>query len=216
MLAVSRRLFLLPLAAIALAGCPDPQGQFDDFGKRYEKTMGGSSSSGAGGAVACTAPAVGAADGTYMFALTATKLAPKKPLAFKAELTTQMGPNGLQFSMKTTPLSYMDRMTAVQAPLMLGPYDVAADGSFDAPIGTLMITGMANPITMADITTSGVVLHGHLCKETPNFMCGTVDGMVTMPITFDLAGSTFTMQKAQNGMLPAPVTDCAMDPSMYP
>jgi hypothetical protein len=201
---------------VFLAGCPNPQGQFDDFGTRYEKTMGASSSSstGGGGAPACSAPAVGMADGTYMLALS-TKLSPKKPLAFKADITTMKGPNGLQFSMTATPLSYTDQMTPVQAPITVGPFDVAADGSFDATLGTLMITGMANPITMQDITANNVIIHGHLCTQTPNFVCGTAEGKVTAPIMFDLAGSAFTLQKEQNGTLPAPVIDCNMTPAKY-
>jgi hypothetical protein len=32
---------------------------------------------------------------------------------------------------------------------------------------------------------------------------------------FDLAGSAFTLQKEQNGTLPAPVIDCNMTPAKY-
>ncbi len=218
MLAASARRRIALFAFLGLTGCPDPQGTFDAFNERYAKINGGtssSSSSGAGGAGACSAPMPGKIDGDYLLTLSA-KLSPKKALAFQATVTTTDGGNGtLMVSMKVQPLSATDQKTAVGSPVDTMPFVVAADGSFDAMLGTIMVSGAANPITGSDITTSGVILHGQLCSQDPSFVCGTVDGQVTAPIMASLTGSTFTMQAIQNGTIPAPLLNCAKDPAMY-
>jgi hypothetical protein len=216
-----RSRFLPALAVLGLAGlagCPDPQGSFDDFGKRYDKINNASTSSstGGGGAPACSAPMAGAEDGDWLLGLT-TQLGPTKPLAFKVTVTTtDAGGGALKLGMKATPLSAMDQMTTVGAEVDLGMFDVAPDGSFVADLGTLTVPGAANPITGADIVAS-VLLRGHFCAEVPTFFCGTGEGQVTMPITFTLKPekTPFTMEKATGGVLPAPVTDCAKTPADY-
>ena len=206
---------LMLVSLAALAGCPDPQGAFDDFSKRYDKINGGSSSSGAGGAMACTAPAAGMADGDWLFSLSA-KLSPKKAVAFKmAVTTTDAGGGALKMGRKATPLSNMDQMTPVGPEVDLGMFDVAADGNFDADLGTLTITGDANPITPGSDIVATASIHGSLCSQDPEFVCGTVDGQVMMPIMYNLMGSSFTMQKIDGGTIPAPVIDCAKTPAMY-
>jgi hypothetical protein len=217
MLAALARGRLLPLFVLGLAGCPDPKGTFDAFDARYQKINASTSSSttGAGGASACTAPAAGKADGDYLLALSA-KLSPKKAIVFQTTVTTtDAGGGALMLSMKIQPLSAMDQKTPVGTSLDAGPFMVAADGTFDAALGTIMVSGAANPITGADITTMNVVLHGKLCSQDLTFVCGTVDGQVTMPIMYPLAGSSFTMQAIQGGVIPAPVIDCSKTPAMY-
>lgn len=218
----SLRLFVgtfasLSLAVVALAGCPDPQGSFDAFGDRYDKINGGgtttSTTSGNQGGGCAADP--GQLDGTFLFALSA-KLSPKKPVLFSMALTTTEGANGLSMHLAATPLDGMDHMTPVDAEVDLGNTDVAADGTFVANLGTINVSGAANTITVGSpITAENVVLTGSLCASDPDFICGSVDGKVTAPIMYPLAGSTFTMQRIVDGTIPAPVINCAKDPAMY-
>ena len=149
--ALARSRFLPPLFVLSLAGitgCPDPQGSFDDFGKRYDKINSTTSSStGGGGMPACSAPAPGVMDGDWLFALT-TKLGPTKPLVFKMTVTTADNAGMLSVSWKATPLSYMDQMTPVGAEINLASFDVAPDGTFVAA------QAIAQGITEAEIVNS--------------------------------------------------------------
>lgn len=201
---------------VTLSGCPDPQGSFDEFGKRYDKINGGGSSSastGVGGG--CSAPMAGELDGDFLFSLSA-KLKPKKAIALLMKVTTTDSGGTLMMGLEATPLSGMDHMTPVDAPITIAPFAINADGSFDASLGTITVNGEANTITPGSDIVATVNLQGRLCAENPDFICGTVTGMVTMPITLDLAGSTFTMQRVTDmSTLPFPMLDCAMTPAEY-
>ncbi len=203
------------LSAVFVAGCPDPQATFDAFGERYDKINGTTSTSTGAGGGTCAAPMAGVADGDYLFALSA-KINPKKPVALLMNVTTVASGTGLQMTFKETPLSYNDQKTPVGPQVDLGTFDVAADGSFTAAIGTISVPGAANPITKDADITADVSITGSLCAADTTFVCGDVDGNVTMPLMIPLApGSHFTMQKIDNGVYPAPLIDCAKDPAMY-
>lgn len=200
---------------VALAGCPDPQATFDDFSKRYDKINGGGSSSsttGAGGG--CAAPMAGELDGDFLFSLSA-KLKPKKAIAFLMKVTTTDDAGQLMMGLEATPLSGTDHVTPVGDPLVIPPFPVNADGTFEASLGTLTVSGAANTITPGSDIVATVNLQGQLCDNSPDFICGTVTGQVTVPIMYDLAGSTFTMQRATGGTLPFPAIDCAKTPAEY-
>jgi hypothetical protein len=208
--------FLCVVAAgafLALAGCPDPQGTFDAFADRYKKINGGSTSASTGSGGSCAAPMAGEFDGQWLFSLSA-KLKPKKPVAFLMAVTTTDEGGQLKMGLKATPLSAMDHMTPVGAEIDAGSFDVAADGTFAASLGTLTVSGDANTITPGSDIVATVNLQGQLCSNDPDFVCGSVTGEVTMPIMYDLAGSTFTMQRV-TGDLPLPLIDCAKNPAVY-
>ncbi|MFO0613274.1 MAG: hypothetical protein U0414_11825 [Polyangiaceae bacterium] len=201
-------------AVAALAGCPDPQGSFDEFGKRYNDIFGATSSAattGAGGG--CSAPMPAEIDGQFLFSLSA-KLKPKKAIAFLMDVTTTDSGGQLMMAFKATPLSGTDHTTPVGAPIDIAPFPVNADGTFEASLGTITVSGDANPITPGSDIVATVNLQGQLCAEKPDFFCGTVTGQVMMPIMYDLAGSTFTLQRVM-GALPFPQIDCAGTPAEY-
>jgi hypothetical protein len=195
---------------VGLTGCPDTEGEFNNFIERYESNKGeATSSTGSGGASACQAPMMaGDMDGDYQFTLSAA-LSPKKPILFAATIATSDGPNGLQFTLGLQPLDAADRATKVGTAIEVGPFDVAADGSFSAKLPPLDVIGSANAISGSDLAAE-VTLDGNLCGD---FSCGSVSGEVTKPAIIDLVGSTFTIDKLDAaGMYNEPVLiNCAKD-----
>lgn len=207
--------FALLGGLLALSGCPDPAGSLDEFGKRYDKIHPGTSGATTGAGGGCSAPMAGEIDGEFLFSLSA-KLKPKKAIALLMKVTTTDNAGTLMMGLEATPLSGMDHMTPVDAPIVIPPFAINADGSFDAALGTITVNGDANTITPGSDIMADVHLQGQLCAEKPDFVCGNVTGMVTMPIMLDLAGSTFTMQRVTDmSMLPFPMLDCAMTPAEY-
>ena len=198
---------------LALAGCPDPQAQFDLFGERYELINGGGGG-GTGGGGACVPPAEGVADGTYLFTLSAV-LQPKTAFALDAQLTTVADGDGLTVDLVLQPLSKTDQSTPVGDPITLTGLAVNEDGTFDWDLGDdVTLIGDANPISPSDIVTS-LSLSGTFCADPPDFFCGAANGIVQTPLPdFDLVGSTFTFQK-YDGTLPSPLINCAQEPAEY-
>lgn len=206
------------LSLTALAGCPDPQASFDEFGKRYDKINGqGSSSVSTGVGGGCSLPMAGELDGQFLFSLSAN-LKPKKAIALLMDVTTTEENGQLMMKLTATPLSGTDHVTPVDDPIDIPAFPVNSDGTFLAQLGTITVSGEANTITPGSDITATVGLQGGVCAETPDFVCGLVKGSVTMPITLDLEmpnPSTFTMQRVTNGMIPFPQIDCNHTPAVY-
>ncbi len=210
------RKFFGVLAAVGLlpviSGCPATEAEFNNFIDNYQSINASSSGSGGGGgAQACAAvPAAGEADGDFLFALSA-KLNPKKPVLFDTDLTTQDGPNGLQFSLLLQPLDAKDRTSPVGASTTVGPFDVNADGSFTAVFPPLSVDGAANGLTGSDLVAEATII-GQLCAPA-DFICGDITGWVTSPSMLPLDGSTFTMERlSAPGTFPEPPKiNCAKD-----
>ncbi|NUP11599.1 MAG: hypothetical protein HOW73_36600 [Polyangiaceae bacterium] len=199
----------------ALSGCPDPQGEFDDFVERFDAIHGGGEGGeGTGGAPDCVPTTPAEADGIYLFALSAS-LNAKKAFAFDATVTTaDDGSGGLTLDLSLQPLSKDDQVTPVGDPIVAEDLAVAADGSFDWDFGQVTLIGAANPLTGNDVIAT-LQLHGSICGgDDLGFICGDVTGNVTSPIMLDLEGSTFTFQRYE-GDKPAPVINCAKDPAEY-
>lgn len=197
---------------VVLGGCPDPEGQFDEFEKRQAALGDGGSDT--GGAPACLPTIEGEADGDYLFALSAS-LDPPKAFALAGALVTHAG-EPLTVDLNLQPLAKEDRMTPVGDPLVFTGLPVNADGTFEWDLGDIVLVNAANPISEFDVSAT-VQLHGGLCGgDNLGFICGDVTGVVTEPLNnFDLVGSTFTMQRF-DGDIPAPVINCAKEPAVYP
>jgi hypothetical protein len=202
------------LLALAASGCPDPQGRFDEFGERYDainNNEGGAPPS-EGCADDATAPAVGEADGQYLFTLSVT-LNPKLAFAIDVGVTTKASGDQLLVDLVLQPLSAEDQTTAVGEPFAFADLPVAADGTFSWDFGEVTLVGAANPISGSDIVAT-LSLNGGLCAESPAFFCGDVVGASSVPFELDLSGSTFTFQKYE-GTIPSPLINCAKDPAEY-
>ncbi|MBK6514157.1 MAG: hypothetical protein IPM79_18655 [Polyangiaceae bacterium] len=202
------------LGCIAVAGCPDPQARFDEFGERYAAL--GEGGSNEGGATACTPTTPGEASGEHLFTLSA-KLNPAKAFTFDTTLTTtDDGSGGLLVDLSLQPLAKEDQATPVGDPIVMTGLAVAADGTFEWDFGDVTLLNAANPISDLDVAVSGLVFLGSICGgDQLGFICGDVTGIVTAPLNgFDLTGSTFTIQRYETE-LPAPVINCAGDPATY-
>ncbi len=195
------------LSGVGLLGCPNTEGEYNNFGERYDaiNNVTASSSTGAGGG--CAAPSkVGELDGEFLFVLSAKPAGAKKPVLFDTKLTTAMGASGLEFSMDFQPLQAVDRKTPVGTPLKLGPYPISKGGGFDAKFPPLTVVGDANPILPGQEITAEVEIIGKFCAPA-DFVCGIVNGNVTKPVPIDLSKpqSTFTMTRLTTpGAYPEP------------
>lgn len=175
---------------IGLAGCPDPNGAYDDFVARAGKIPPPPPGE--------CGQTVDTVEGEFFFALS-SQLAKKKPITFLATLTTD-DEDGL--SMTLQPLDKADRATPIGPAIEVGPYPIV-DGGFTATLPELVVPGAANPISAADIRAQ-IRLVGSVCAD---FICGTVEGQVIEPvmIALDPMNSRFTMERVTTpGEYPVP------------
>jgi hypothetical protein len=181
-------LALFWLAASAGA-CADASGRFQAFEDRRVALGGdaGATSEGLGGADAgCHPPAPGVVHGPALLSLE-TSTGPGAPILFFGELETPEldGKTAVKFSYRA--LAVEDRYTQVGDPLVVGPYAIEPDGSFDAPTEESTLPGSANTILPGLPITSQLTLHGSICGVS-SFYCGTVTGTVTAPIQGEATG----------------------------
>jgi hypothetical protein len=206
-------------SALLLGGCPDTGGSLESFEERDNEINPDGQSSSSTGPLDCVPMMPGEADGDYLFTLSA-RLNPERAFTLRATVTTVENPEGgLSLTLSLQPLSAMDQMTPVCMSLDFADLPVGADGTFTwalAPEGqTITLCGEANPISGGDVVTS-LTIDGALCGgDKAGFLCGNVTGKVVTPLPdYDLAGSTWTMQKI-DGTPPAPVINCNRDPAVY-
>ena len=83
---------------------------------------------------------------------------------------------------------------------------VDPDGSFSLDLGVLQVAGATNPITGSDVTTTAAIDGAIVDIDNA---CGDLSGMVSVPIAYDLAGSTFAMVR-----IPDPDPDSL--PAVFP
>lgn len=216
--------------ALAVAGCPDPEQTFEDFGERYADINKTTVSASTGPATDCTLPEVGGeVDGTYLFALSPGQLGEsvaKKPLLFIGAVTILEGAAGVEVNFKLTPLGTPYRnddeipdMDPVGPEADLGNFPLNADGTFVAELPQISVDGKANPVSPGTLVAT-VTLSGQICGNAEaegavklGFFCGTVEGVVTEPtdVTLEAGKNTFTFTK-YDGTLPAEVPfNCAGD-----
>ena len=178
------------LALAVLTGCPSPdvEGKHDRFldDTEDEREEAQNVKMDVGGTLADVT-------GTFLFALD-TVVQPGTPLQFIATTTFTPDGAGGTIGFDLQPLSLeQGSVTTPREPvgdlINVEPVPVDEGGSFEiGSLGTLMVTGMANPITGSDIVAE-VSLTGNILSE--DIYCGQAAGMVTEPLPLELAGSTF-------------------------
>jgi hypothetical protein len=173
----------ITVLVLGATGCADASGRFQAF---EERRVGGEGDAiagapGVGGADAgCQPPAPGVVSGPALLALE-TSTVPGAAILFFGELETPAlaGGTAVQFSYRA--LAVADRRTLVGEPLVVGPYVIESDGSFDAPTPESTLPGSANALSPGLPITSQLTLHGSICGVS-DFYCGTVTGTVTEPL----------------------------------
>ncbi|HZO16621.1 MAG TPA: hypothetical protein VFB62_25270 [Polyangiaceae bacterium] len=181
---------------VALTGCPDPQGELDEFVVGYcdieehrqtQSLCGGTPA----GVEACEPAVPGELDGEYLLALTPTQ-SPTKPAPFRATVATTGNAFDVSILLTLMPLDANDRMTALPPALgPYGPFPITAAGTFTAELGTLTIPSGSNPVGDFALTAD-VVLEGRACAGAMS-LCGVARGAITDPLMLSLDGTTWGM-----------------------
>jgi len=130
-----------------------------------------------------------------------------KPLQFIASSVVTMTDGAPQLSICLQPLSLAQgKVTTPREPVgdpLCFEGLAIVDGEFTIDMGVVMVTGMANPITGADIVASMIMA---ATIESDDFYCGAVTGEVLEPPVGDITGSTFAaVRLADVNVLPDPV-----------
>jgi hypothetical protein len=191
---LSAPLVLASALAVALNGCADASGRFQQFEDRRGALEGDAGApsggrEGAAGAAAagrCKPPAPGVVHGPALLALETSAL-PGAAILFFGEVETSAldGRTAVKYTYKA--LDATDRRTEVGAPLEVGPFALADDGHFDAEAAESTLPGSANAILPGVEITSVLTLHGTICGVS-DFYCGTVTGTVSAPIVGPTTG----------------------------
>ncbi|MEM6290803.1 MAG: hypothetical protein AAGA54_06040 [Myxococcota bacterium] len=192
----------------ALTGCPSPDtaGRFDGFvdETQEERDEAATVKMDVGGSLADVT-------GTFHFSLTPTPVSSTTPFQFIAETTftpTDDGGGELVFDLQplsldvgstSSPREFVGSVITVTT-------QVDAGGAFMQDLGEVTLEGAANPITGSNILAT-LQLTGAIQDE--DVYCGIVNGMVTMPISLDLSGSTFAAVRInpEDAMNPAALAD---------
>lgn len=145
--------------------------------------------------------------GSHLLVISTT-LAPDLPLQYDVTVVQTANGGGALLDISMQPLTLDVGSTTTPrlplgAPLVFDDVAVAADGTFSIDVGQLDIDGLTNPVTGSDATAQNVVLDGQLVSD--DSWCGTVTGDLTVPLMFDLGGTTFA-GTSYVGALP-PVSD---------
>jgi hypothetical protein len=184
-------LFAVPIAGSISAGCANASARFQEFEDRRAALDGSAGAAGAndgagGAGSSCMPPAPGVVHGHALLALE-TSATPGAAILFWGELETPdlAGKTAVKYSYKA--LEVQDRRTQVGEPLLVGPYPIGEDGTFDAPTEESTLPGSANAILPGVPITSQLTLHGTICGVS-DFYCGTVTGNVTAPIAGPTTG----------------------------
>jgi len=201
-------------------GCngPDPQGKFDDFLKDTRESTSGAGTTELGTTgtpttdVTTGGPMVFDISGDFLLAV-ATTVDQDKPLQFIAtSVVADVDGKQVVTSLCLQPLTLMQGKVTVPRepigdPLCFMGLDVL-DNQFTLDAGIVSVTGMANPITGANIVASLVMA---VTIKSDDLYCGSVTGEVMEPPVGDITGSTFAAVRLTDvTMLPNPiVVDCA-------
>lgn len=194
------------LTSLALVGCVDAAGAYDDYASRV--TDAGVEID-VDGAVVSELPNI---DGDWLIAVR-PGLPEDRILQFRTSLVmTAVTSNTGALDISAQPLAVTDR-AAVGDPFEADEQDVASDTSFDVSfIG--LLPAAANPVSGSNAPVDAV-LHGTIQSE--GFLCGTLTGTAGA-LTLDGAcpGPQCTTWAAirvgSGGELPAPVWNCESAP----
>ena len=132
--------------------------------------------------------------GTFLFALE-TSLGPDLPLQFVTTIDMMLNDDGsggvADLSFQPLSLDQGEVLAPrefIGDPLTFEGVEFDADGHYELDMGTVMVTGAANPVTGSDIEATLQVI-GDIVHI--NAACGEITGDLLNPLQVDLAGSTW-------------------------
>lgn len=205
------------VALLLACNGPDPSGKFDEFVEQTRESTDGTTDSGSTGTSSTTEPTTGGPElfdisGDFLLAV-ATTVDQDKPLQFIATaVVADMGGAQVLTSLCLQPLTLTQGKVLVPREPIGEPLcfkDLAiTDNKFTLDAGVVSVTGMANPITGANIVASLIMA---ATIKSDDLYCGSVTGEVMEPPVGDITGSTFAaVRLADVKVLPNPVVvDCA-------
>jgi hypothetical protein len=141
---------------------------------------------GSAGEPGCAPPPPNVVSGVALLALE-TSMAPGIAMLFLGQIETPESDGATSVKYDYKALDATDRLTEVGEPLVVGPYPIGEDGSFNAPTGKSALAGRANPILPGVEIVSDLTLHGTICGVA-SFYCGTVTGTVYSPLAGPATG----------------------------
>jgi hypothetical protein len=198
----------LCVLALSLSGCIDPKAEFDDFGRRLEakkraEQAANMPSLGDGGLGECSA-SVDDVAGTYYFVMR-----PSVSADTPIPLVMTLEPNGEELSLTLQPLLVKDGKTPVGTPSQ-GKLLIVGN-EFTVPSFDVVIPGDADFVLEGTDLTVQIEMKGALCRdqEPLEFLCGDVNGKVTVPVDLALEGSTFGAHRMIDGSVPVLSPSCA-------
>src|SRR5262245_50227458 len=179
-LRLSTHIASVALAVLLLGGCPDPAGELQAFVERLpDATV----------VVMADAPVVDVVpdvSGPFLSGLPNDLLSASGPIRFLSTQTVDMSGGMYKVTLSFQPL---DKTTylPVGDPAAFPPVMVSkTTGEFDVSLsGMLTIPAAANTLLPAPIVAQNVQVHGRIVSKDRH--CGTLTGMVTMPVPADLA-----------------------------
>lgn len=186
------------IAALALVGCVDARGAYDDFGDRLPEEELVDIDAG----FVSQLPDV---SGEFFLVVHPAGLPEDVVLYFRATMTfTSVTENTGLIDMQAQPLNFMDR-SAVGDAFLANEREVGNDAAFTAPfVGTL--PAEANPVTQVPAPVNAEM---QAILRTENFMCGTLSGQAG---SLPLNGTTWGAVRITGDELPAPAYSCDDQP----
>ena len=200
------------MVAAMLGGCPNPAGKFDDFVNRESQIDFAQDTPD----MALPPSHVFDITGSFLLSLAPSVQLPA-PLQFVAVTTLTKKPDGTALlDLEITPLAYPARTPVLPSITSKGNV-IAADGSFSINLGMQTVVNAANPLMAGDIVADKLTLVGTI--RSKDRFCGSVTGLVSKPLMFDLAagmGSRFAGIRISSATLtgdklPAPDVSCNAD-----
>lgn len=202
---MSRSLSVLGLSLLVplVGGCPDSEAKFEEFldnTKDDRDFMPPPPPD--------VMPAQADISGDFLLAVS-TVISPDLPLQFIATNTLTVDDMGnTLLAACLQPLSLMAGKVNVPREPIGDPLcytDIPiVDGKFDIDAGLVKVTGMANPVTGADIEAT-LRMIATIIDE--GFYCGDIEGDLSVPFALDLKGSSFAAVRIEDpAMLPLDVT----------
>jgi hypothetical protein len=213
----SLRIHALAFAALGLAGCPDPGGDFDAFTRRA-----GTRSTDAG-MISCETPEGELPEpeqlsGQFLLSVSTT-LGRDTPFLYLLDVQVERQDDAYQITMSATPLSARDRTTPVGDASEPQTFTVEPNGCFVSPPALFQVPGPANPIlpvqATSELSFAGSVVSAVRDDEgSVSFWCGQVNGRTVTPLPMPIDGSTFAATRVLDpDNLPPVVIDCDMTPA---